>query len=59
MTIIITYKNGTTLEQKVNYLHVEDSVIWFTVDSKAHAIYQEPVRIPLENVQDLRVKVAE
>lgn len=49
--LTLHYKNGTTIEQGVNYLHFEGDGIFFTVKSGMHPIFQEPVKVPVENLE--------
>lgn len=55
ITLKITYKNGNELSQKINYLHIEDGKLFYTVDKNPHPVFQEPVSIPLENIKMLDV----
>lgn len=50
LKLTVNYKNGNTIENKVNYLHFENGCIFYTVDEQVHGIFQEPVRVPLENI---------
>ena len=47
----ITYKTGVVLEENVNYLHIENGKIYYTVRTQAAPIFQEPVAIPLDVVE--------
>ena len=55
MEIFIIYKNGTTVTHKINYLHCQNGFICFTIDRNPHPIFQEPVKIPLENIDTFEV----
>lgn len=55
MELDISYKNGTKLTHKINYLHFENGFIYFTIDKNPHPIFQEPVKIPLENIYAFEV----
>lgn len=52
MKIRITYNNGRILEDRVNYLHVASGKVFYTVDSRAHEVFQNQVVIPLENIKE-------
>lgn len=47
----ITYKTGVVLEENINYLHIENGKIYYTVRRQAAPIFQEPVAIPLDVVE--------
>ena len=51
MYLSITYKTGVKVNQLVNYLLEEEGLLYFTVDKQAAPIFQEPVKIPLSNIQ--------
>ena len=48
--ITITYKNGNTITDTVNYLHYEDGKITYTVDRQVSNLAFDPVVIPVENI---------
>lgn len=51
LKIKITYKTGVVLEENINYLHIENGKIYYTVRRQAAPIFQEPVAIPLDVVE--------
>lgn len=55
MTIKITYKNGRVLEQKVNYVYIEEDRVCFTVFKEVHSIFHEPVIIPRKNITGIKL----
>lgn len=55
MKIQITYKNGNKLEQKVNWLHIEEGQIVFSKENKVGAIFSMPVFVRLKNIKELKV----
>lgn len=56
MEIEIKYRNGNSRKEKINYLHFSDGYIYFTVDRSPHQVYQEPVQISLEYVENFDVR---
>ena len=58
MKLTIIYKNGNKLEQLVNYVHLENDAIYYTMNKHVHGIFQEPVRIPIENIDKFDVEEA-
>lgn len=54
MKMTITYKNGNTLTEKVNYFHIANGNIIYTVDKNPHPI-AEIVTISMANVDDIDV----
>lgn len=51
LKVKITYKTGVVLEENINYLHIENGKIYYTVRRQAAPIFQEPVAIPLDVVE--------
>ena len=58
MKLTIIYKNGNQLEQLVNYVHLENGAIYYTMNKQVHGTFQEPVRIPIENIDKFDVEEA-
>lgn len=59
LKIKITYKTGATIEDAVNYLHIESGKIYYTVRRQAAPIFQEPVAIPLDVVETFDLEEVE
>ena len=57
LRLTVTYKNGNQIQDLVNYLVFEDGNIVYTVDKQAHSVFQEPVRIPVENIERYALEV--
>jgi len=57
--LTINYKNGNTLKELVNYLHYEKEKIAYTVDRQVHAVFQQPVEIPMENIDSFDLEKVE
>lgn len=57
--LTITYKNGRTLKQLVNYLHMEDGAIYYTEDAQIQNVIERPARIPLANIESFNLEAIE
>ena len=55
----ITYKSGTTLEQVVNYVHVENNKLYFTVKKQIQNAIEPPVIVQLENIPSFDIEETE
>lgn len=55
LKIKIEYSNGNSLEEPINWAHVEDGFLTYTVDRKVRPIFREPVKITLENVKKFEI----
>ena len=51
LLLTVTYVNGRTLRQFVNYLHMESGHIYFTTDTQVHGVFQEPIKISIRNIK--------
>ena len=55
----LTYANGKTLTQLVNYIRVENGKLSYTTDRQSHPIFQQPVEIPMENLTAFELNAVE
>lgn len=46
----LTYKNGNTLDESVNYLASDSKYLIYTVRTNPTPVFSTPVRIPLKNL---------
>lgn len=51
LLLTVTYVNGRTLRQFVNYLHMEGGHIYFTTDTQVRSAFQEPIKISIRNIK--------
>ena len=56
MLLTIYYKNGNTIDQLVNYLHVEDNTLYFTVDRQDQQLITRPAAVPMANINGYDLK---
>lgn len=50
MLLTINYKNGNTIDQLVNYLHVEDNTLYFTIDRQDQQLITRQAAVPMANI---------
>lgn len=55
ITLKIKYKKGTTLEQKVHYVHFEDGKLVFTQVKQVASAVQEQIRVSIENIESFDI----
>ena len=54
--LTISYKNGNTISGLVNYVHVEDGKLIYTVDSQIQNVIEPQIHVPLENIDSFDVE---
>lgn len=57
--LTLTYKSGNTLEQIVNYVHVENNKLYFTVKKQIQNAIEPPVIVHLENIVSFDIEESE
>lgn len=59
MKIIITYKNGNTIEHPINWMDVSEGKLFFSEKKNPHPVSVPSFGIPLANIATLRVEEGE
>ena len=57
LQLTLTYKNGNTIKNLVNYVHCENGKLMFTVDKQGHSLFMDQVKIPLKNISSYDISI--
>ena len=55
MQVLIIYKNGNRITQKVKNAEIANGCFRYVIDKQVHDVIPEVVKIPLENVESIRM----
>ena len=50
MLLVLHYKNGADIIQKINYIHQSETHLIFTRKRNPAPVFQDVIRIPIENL---------